>query len=216
MQHLHLAHRAVAGVHGYGSVVELQWQRRRARSAAAEREHVRLQRGQGAARSRIPVQVALGLLVVVERLEHALEVAPRAAERGQNRVALLEVLLLAINEPGAVAQRAQRFALGADLRPVLARRAEQEQVQLHALCHGREQAHVDGRQRRDPEHGDAPRNGRRQLVEPLPGREEPLGARRDVGGAKPLDQCAPELGLPAVAAAALPLRCTISGRKTAY
>ena len=149
VQHLDLAHRAVAGVHGDGSIRGGDRQGRTrgmVRAAVAQGEDVGLQRRQHAARTRITVQVAVPFLVVGVRLQDLLEVATDEAEGGEQRVSLLEVEIGSRRGGVALApgHLAPDLAPRPDLGPVLRRRAEQEQVHLHLRGQGDERSQDRG------------------------------------------------------------------------
>jgi hypothetical protein len=157
VQHLHLAHRPVARMDADRGVVAPErktwWTVRTA--AVAEREDVGLKRREGGREARVLVEVA-AVLLVVGRLEDALELAPDPPQGGEQRMTHLEVETL-LGRLG-IAAGAQHFspdlALAPDLRPVLSRRAEQEEVHLQMPGEGVEDLDVERRERRDAEERD--------------------------------------------------------------
>ena len=161
MEHLDLAHRRVAGVDPDRCVVRSEGEARgRVLGAAVtQREDIRLQGVQGVRGTRVDVEILVGLLVA-GLLQHALELAPETAERGEQGMAHLVVQAVERVAPWILPLTnplAQDLSLAPDLGPVLARRREDEEMDLDLGRERRQDRHVERRQRRDPEEADPAR-----------------------------------------------------------
>ncbi len=168
-EHLDLAHRAMARVNGDRAVTRGQGQGRRlgrAGAPMAQGEDVGLDGGEhrDAGAGGLDVEVAVAFVVVDAALEHELEVATQLPERREQGVALLDGELVGVERIVAVSPvgRAGDLAPAADLGPVLARRAEQEQVHFEERRQRCEDLDEERREVSDPEHADAARQPARR------------------------------------------------------
>ena len=210
-EHLDLAHRAVADVDGDRAVTRGQGQGRRlgrAGAPVAQREDVGLDGGEhrDAAAGGLDVEVAVVFVVVDAALEHELEVAAQLPERREQGVALLDGELVDGERVVAAAprERAGDLAPAADLRPVLARRAEQEQVDVEERRQRGEDLDEERREVSDPEHAHAARQPARRHPAARDRVGEVGGPAGEVARASPRDEGAPQGRLPALVGARLP------------